>query len=109
MAGLLREGSWSETERPPIMRAELRISKDISHWHYLAEARELSGDIPPLPGTRTMYHPAPERGPATPQERWFAVVFMIILVGLLAAEVVHDYSPVKLSALLVLLFWIPLL
>lgn len=56
-----------------------------------------------------MYDPAPRRGPLTPDERWFVGLFVALLVGLLAAEIYHDFQPVKLSALLVVLFWIPLL
>ncbi len=56
-----------------------------------------------------MYDPAPQRGPLSAQERWFCGIFLVVIFGLLIAEVCHNYEPVKLSALLVPLFWIPLL
>jgi membrane-associated protease RseP (regulator of RpoE activity) len=56
-----------------------------------------------------MYDPAPKRGPLTSQERWFYGLFMFGLLALFIAEVFHDFEPIKLSALLVVLFWIPLL
>jgi hypothetical protein len=56
-----------------------------------------------------MYDPAPKRGPLTSQERWFYGIFVIGLLTLFIAEVFHDFEPIKLSALLVVLFWIPLL
>jgi hypothetical protein len=56
-----------------------------------------------------MYDAGPQRGPLTPQERWICGIFLVILLGLFIAEIVHNYQPVKLSALLVGLFWIPLL
>jgi membrane-associated protease RseP (regulator of RpoE activity) len=34
---------------------------------------------------------------------------LLVLLGLFVAEICHNYQPVKLSALLVILFWIPLL
>lgn len=56
-----------------------------------------------------MYDPAPERGPLSPQEWMSCALLMLFIVGLFAADVVHDFHPVKLSALLIVLFWIPLL
>jgi hypothetical protein len=56
-----------------------------------------------------MYGPAPDRGPLTPQERWFCGIFLAIVLGLLVAEICYNYEPVKLSALLVVVFWVPLL
>lgn len=56
-----------------------------------------------------MYGSAPKRGPLTPQERWLYGIFLVVLVGLFVAEICHDFQPAKLSALLVVLFWIPLL
>jgi hypothetical protein len=47
--------------------------------------------------------------PLSPQERWIAGVFLAVVLGLFLLEIWHDYQPVKLSALLVILFWIPLL
>lgn len=56
-----------------------------------------------------MYDPAPKRGPLTPQERWIFGIFLITILGLFVAEICHDYQPIKLSAVLVVVFWIPLL
>ncbi len=56
-----------------------------------------------------MYSPGPQRGPITGQERWTYGVFMLVVLGLFAAEVCTNYTPVKLSVLLFVLFWIPLL
>src|SRR6516164_7525896 len=52
---------------------------------------------------------APDRGSMTPGERWFAGIFLVVVLGLFAAEVITDYQPGKLAALFVVLFWIPLL
>ncbi len=51
----------------------------------------------------------PESGPLSPRDRWVYGIFFVVLLALFAAEVFHDYQPVKLSALLVVVFWIPLL
>jgi hypothetical protein len=56
-----------------------------------------------------MYDPAPKRGPLTSEERWSFGIFLVVVLGLLVAEVFCNFEPVKLSALLVPLFWIPLL
>lgn len=56
-----------------------------------------------------MYSPTPPRGPATRFEWWFGGLFFTLILGLFVAEIVHEYTPVKLSALLIVLFWIPLL
>ena len=56
-----------------------------------------------------MYHPGPMRGPMSRQERWGYAAFLLIMLGLFAGDVMTDYSPVKLSVLLFVLFWIPLL
>ena len=56
-----------------------------------------------------MYDPAPQRGPLNSTEKWIGAIFLVVVLGLFAAEIYHDYKPVKLSALLVVLFWIPLL
>src|SRR5262249_53059703 len=56
-----------------------------------------------------MLNPAHEKGPLTPGERNFAVLFATVVVGFFVAELVRDYQPVKLTVLLILLFWIPLL
>jgi hypothetical protein len=51
----------------------------------------------------------PERGPLSAGERWSAIIFLLIIVGLFAAEVATRFHPVKLTALFIVLFWIPLL
>jgi len=56
-----------------------------------------------------MYPPPPKHGPLAPQERWFFGIFLVVLLGLFGAEVCYNFQPVKLSALLFVLFWIPLL
>jgi len=56
-----------------------------------------------------MHDPAPKRGPLTPREWVISGIFLAILLGLFAASIFYDFSPVKLSALLVILYWIPLL
>ena len=53
--------------------------------------------------------PAPEREPLTPFERWTYGGFLLLLLGLFAAEVFSNYQPVKLAALLFVLFHAPLL
>jgi len=56
-----------------------------------------------------MYSPIPPRGPATRFQWWFAGLFLVLVLGLFIADIIHDYTPIKLSAVLVLFFWIPLL
>jgi hypothetical protein len=57
-----------------------------------------------------MYDPSvPQRGPSTVSEWIICAVLLVGILGLFAAEICENYHPVKLSALLVVLFWIPLL
>jgi hypothetical protein len=56
-----------------------------------------------------MYDPSPQRGPANATEWWISAGFLAILLGLFAAEIYSDYTPAKLSALLFLGFYVPLL
>jgi membrane-associated protease RseP (regulator of RpoE activity) len=42
-------------------------------------------------------------------EQWAYGLFLVVLLGLFAAEVFSNYQPVKLSAFLIVAFWIPLL
>ncbi|HYH64369.1 MAG TPA: M50 family metallopeptidase [Urbifossiella sp.] len=56
-----------------------------------------------------MYDVGAKHRPLSPQERWLGGIFLAVFLGLLVAEIFHDYQPVKLSALLIILFWIPLL
>jgi hypothetical protein len=50
-----------------------------------------------------------EPGQLSPGERSVLAFFLAVVLGLFVAEVVHDYQPVKLSALFVVLWWVPLL
>ena len=56
-----------------------------------------------------MYDPGPQRGPSTTSEWVISGVFVAVILGLFTAEIFDDFKPYKLSALLVVLFWIPLL
>ncbi len=56
-----------------------------------------------------MYDPAPDHEPASPSERAIYFGFFVVVFALFIAEVVHDYTPGKLTALLVFVFWMPLL
>ena len=56
-----------------------------------------------------MYSPGPMRGPMNRQERWAHAIFLLVILGLFAGEVCTNYAPIKLSVLLFVLFWIPLL
>lgn len=52
---------------------------------------------------------SPEQRPLSPSERWVAGAILAIILGLFAVEIAVDYEPVKLTALLIVLFWVPLL
>jgi membrane-associated protease RseP (regulator of RpoE activity) len=56
-----------------------------------------------------MYDPSCRRGPLNRQELWTCIILVLVLLGLFAAEIYHNFEPVKLAALLVVLFWVPLL
>jgi hypothetical protein len=56
-----------------------------------------------------MYPPPHNTGPLSPRDRWIYGIFAVVVLALFAGEVFHNYEPVKLSALLVVLFWVPLL
>jgi membrane-associated protease RseP (regulator of RpoE activity) len=56
-----------------------------------------------------MDDPAPETGPLTTEEFWTSLIFLLVLVGLFAAEICVNYHPAKLTALFVILAWVPLL
>jgi hypothetical protein len=53
--------------------------------------------------------PAPESGPLTSEEFWTSLVFLLVLLGLFVAEICVNYHPAKLTALFVVLAWVPLL
>lgn len=56
-----------------------------------------------------MFDPGNKNKPMTSEERWISAAFLVLFVGLFAAEMVSNFHPAKLSALLVVLFWVPLL
>lgn len=57
-----------------------------------------------------MFHDSSrQRGPATVTEWMAAGVLATIIFSFFVADIAENYTPIKLSALLVLLFWIPLL
>ncbi len=47
--------------------------------------------------------------PVPPGERVSYVLFLMLILGLFAAEVIHNFAPGKLSALFFVLFWLPLI
>jgi hypothetical protein len=50
-----------------------------------------------------------QRGPATLSEWLMGAVVLALVLGFFVAEILENYTPIKLSILLVALFWIPLL
>jgi hypothetical protein len=56
-----------------------------------------------------MFNPAHEKGPLTPGERNFTVFFATIVLALFVAEIARDFKPIKLTILLILVLWVPLL
>jgi hypothetical protein len=56
-----------------------------------------------------MFDPGPRREPSTPAQWWFTGIALVLVLGLFAADIIHDFHPVKLSAFLVVLFRVPLL
>lgn len=56
-----------------------------------------------------MYDPNPERTPETPDERVSSAIFLLLFVGLILAGLLQDFEPVKVSAVLVVVFWVPLI
>jgi Peptidase family M50 len=56
-----------------------------------------------------MDDPAPEPGPLTTENFLISLVFFLIVVGLFVAEICVNYHPVKLTALFIFLFWLPLI
>lgn len=55
-----------------------------------------------------MYAPGPPRE-LTQGEKWAAVAFLLLILGLFAAEVARDFHPVKLSVLFIVLWHVLLL
>jgi hypothetical protein len=51
---------------------------------------------------------APERLPVG-GEKWFLTIFAAIFIGLMGAEILSDFEIRRLSAVFILVFWIPLL
>jgi hypothetical protein len=56
-----------------------------------------------------MQDPTSDRKPLSGGEVVNLVMLLVIILGLFAAEVFTNYQPAKLGALLIVLFWIPLL
>jgi hypothetical protein len=56
-----------------------------------------------------MIDPPPDRPPETRGERWTYAIFVLLVFGLFAAEMIRDYRPVKMSMLFITLAWVPLL
>jgi membrane-associated protease RseP (regulator of RpoE activity) len=50
-----------------------------------------------------------EPEPMTAGEINFLAFFLAVVLGLFVAEIIHDYKPVKLTALFIVLWWMPLL
>jgi hypothetical protein len=50
-----------------------------------------------------------DQAPMDTEARWIAIVFFLLLLGLFTAEIVVNFHPAKLTALFIILFWIPLL
>ncbi len=48
-------------------------------------------------------------GPVTTEEKWTYASILVVIGGLFIAEIATNYEPAKLSALFIVLFWIPLL
>jgi membrane-associated protease RseP (regulator of RpoE activity) len=53
--------------------------------------------------------PPPSQEPLTPGERLGYGLFLLVVLGLFAGEIVLNFHPVKLAALFIVLFWMPLL
>ncbi len=51
----------------------------------------------------------PEHEPLRGEDRWISLGFFLLLLGLFTAEVCTNYHPVKLTALFIVAFWVPLL
>ena len=47
--------------------------------------------------------------PSPQTETRLQLVFVVLIIGLFALEIIRDYQPAKLSALFCIVFWIPLL
>jgi hypothetical protein len=45
----------------------------------------------------------------SPADRRACILFVLLLLGLFAADLVYDYQPVKLTVLFIAVFWFPLL
>jgi hypothetical protein len=56
-----------------------------------------------------MYDPQTGSGPLAPWQKWFCAGLLAIVLGWLLFETFHDFAPVKLAPLLLILFWMPLM
>jgi hypothetical protein len=50
-----------------------------------------------------------EKQPLSGADRRACVLFVLLLLGMFAADLIYDYKPVKLSVPFIVAFWIPLL
>src|SRR5262249_21579362 len=79
------------------------LERERIPWRRLTAAQRPPAPVP------AMLNPAHQKGPFTPGERHFVVLFATLVLWLFVAEIVRYYQPVKLTTLLFLLIWIPLL
>src|SRR5262249_15112440 len=63
----------------------------------------------PLAPAAAMFRAPHEKGPLTPGERNFTVFFTTIVLALFGAALARDFKPIKLTILLFLMLWVPLL
>lgn len=56
-----------------------------------------------------MDEPTPTRKRLSAADRRACILFVLLLSGLFVADLVHNYEPVKLTALFIFLFWMPLM
>lgn len=51
----------------------------------------------------------PTRKRLSRADRLACILFVVLLLGLFVADLLHNYAPVKLTALFIFLFWMPLM
>jgi membrane-associated protease RseP (regulator of RpoE activity) len=56
-----------------------------------------------------MMPPPPSQEPLSPSERLGYGLFLLVVIALFAGEIATNFHPVKLAALFIVLFWVPLL
>lgn len=47
--------------------------------------------------------------PLTPGEKWTTAILLVLVLSLFSVDIAIDFSVIKLSALFIILFWVPLL